>query len=585
MPAFSGALTAPCLYPPQIGFLRSLLSAADRQSLHPWYGARLLVLLLALLIAPGRTVGQRIAPDPALAGLVIHAAAPTPQGWVWLATERGVFRYDGHRLVPLRALTAAGPRLSGQPFTAVLLDSAGTLWMGGPSGLFAFALATGRLRAVPLPLGRATRAGITALGQHDGALWIGANTDPLTVIRLDLRHSNRTPRVVLRYATGYISDFIPDSTGALLALGFQRSWRIGPAVAVVPLATRVSFHGSLQRPDGRRQWIPEGRHLPVPGQNGHWRIACDALYRVEPTGHERMTEHWPLTDFKVPRTLQIVELDSTWYWSAANQILSLSLRRGSGLPPQVRRAQAPLDFGRELVLVPVGGGTALLGFRRDGPGAVRIGPDRRTAERLAVAPSTALSTRAIGRLPDGRLFVSSYQGVFRQAADSPAAPLRRWRTAEQAGVWFANLSLPGGRRLLANELGHFDILGPDGHQTRLPWPQPHPRLIETNGLCLLRDAAGRYWGGTVAGLFEIDLARQQVRRYHETDPTFVLHRRRIEGLAEGPAGVLWVATAEGLYHLTVATGALVRYGPDEPPPRRLATANIRCLLVPHPDSV
>ena len=86
---------------------------------------------------PART--QRGALDANLRGLVIWQAVPDPAGWLWLATDRGGYRYDGQQLVPLRALVRRGPALPAGSTRAVLRDASGRLWWDGAAGLWAFA--------------------------------------------------------------------------------------------------------------------------------------------------------------------------------------------------------------------------------------------------------------------------------------------------------------------------------------------------------------------------------------------------------------------------------------------------------------
>ena len=67
--------------------------------------------------------------------------------------------------------------------------------------------------------------------------------------------------------------------------------------------------------------------------------------------------------------LRVVALDSTWFWSAGDLVLSLSLRGlRPGQRPVLRRRVAPLPFGREMELVPLPDGRSLLGAStRRGP--------------------------------------------------------------------------------------------------------------------------------------------------------------------------------------------------------------------------
>ncbi|AII53758.1 hypothetical protein N008_17475 [Hymenobacter sp. APR13] len=542
-----------------------------------------LLLALAVLIKPAWA--QQLSTDPALRNLVIWQAVPDPAGWLWLATDRGGYRYDGQRLVPLRELVQQGPVLPAGSMRAVLRDAGGHLWWGGAAGLWAFDPGKGRLRPVPLPDYPAKRLGVTALGWYRGRLWVGRDADPFSVFSLVPGQPRQPARAELRHPVGWVTGFAPDSLGRWRVLGLGRALAQTPTGRWQVQRLTALYHGQLLRPGHAPTWLPPGARLVVPGTGGQWQLRATGLYRVVQGRPAEQTDTWTWSSNEMARVLRVVQLDSTWFWSAGEQVFSLSLRglRG-GQPPVVRRRVAPLLFGREMELVPLPDGRALLGFRFDAPGAVRVAPAELAAEPLPTRPAQPISTRALGRLPDGCRFVSSYEGLWVQPADSAAAPLRRLATTLQAGVWFATLPLPGKRLLIANELGHFDVWD-QGRQRPLPWVGPHPPLGETNGLCLLRDRAGRVWGGSVAGLFMIDTERGTVRRYREADAGYRLHQCRIEALVEGPPDVLWVATSQGLYHLTVSTGQLQRYGPNEPAPRRLPTADVRSLLLTHPDSL
>ena len=83
-----------------------------------------MVLLLGGLL-PARA--QRLALDANLRDLVIWQAVPDPAGWLWLATDRGGYRYDGQQLVPLRELVRQGPPLPAGSMRAVLRDADGRL--------------------------------------------------------------------------------------------------------------------------------------------------------------------------------------------------------------------------------------------------------------------------------------------------------------------------------------------------------------------------------------------------------------------------------------------------------------------------
>lgn len=176
-----------------------------------WPPLALLVLVLLGMLPSARA--QRVALDANLRNLVVWQAVPDPAGWLWLATDRGGYRYDGQQLVPLRALVRQGPALPAGSMRAVLRDARGRLWWSGAAGLWAFAPDSGRLRAVALPDCPAKRLGVTALGWHTGRLWVGRDADSFAVFSLAPDQPRRPARIELRHPVDWVTGFAPDSLG------------------------------------------------------------------------------------------------------------------------------------------------------------------------------------------------------------------------------------------------------------------------------------------------------------------------------------------------------------------------------------
>jgi signal transduction histidine kinase/ligand-binding sensor domain-containing protein len=63
----------------------------------------------------------------------IHAIAQTPDGYLWLATEFGLLRFDGVRAVPWQP--PAGEHLPSTDIRNLIVASDGTLWLGTAKGL------------------------------------------------------------------------------------------------------------------------------------------------------------------------------------------------------------------------------------------------------------------------------------------------------------------------------------------------------------------------------------------------------------------------------------------------------------------
>jgi ligand-binding sensor domain-containing protein/signal transduction histidine kinase len=101
----------------------------------------------------------------------IQALAETEDGYLWVATSRGLARFDGARFVVLT--TNNTPQLGDNRISCLLVAGSGDLWVGTEGGFLA------RRRGdvfEPIPLkARAHRTRINSLAEEwGGGLWIGA---------------------------------------------------------------------------------------------------------------------------------------------------------------------------------------------------------------------------------------------------------------------------------------------------------------------------------------------------------------------------------------------------------------------------
>ena len=546
-----------------------------------------MVLVGSLVPRPAGAQSVTIRPAPLLAQVSILELQNDAAGFTWVAARQGVFRYDGQQLVPLNELVRQGPRPLGMAYT-LTIDAAGRVWFGLNDELYVFTPTTGHLMAVPLPPLEADEKSVVLLALHQGALWVGRGHNQIQVSRIGLAARPYRPRVVFEQPSIHIASLAHDSTGALLIILEKRGWRQNAAGTFSPARAWPTEHRhQLSKADGRQVMFPARAELRVPGTR--WALTDTTLLETLPTGRRRVAGHWPsrYRSSHYP-ALQLLEMDSTWYWPGEGEVLALSLRRHPE-QPGLQRLPLPLDKEWHLWLRFNRDTTGFFVFAQNAPGVMQLRPQRGVATVLPVAEKLEISTRSINRLDDGRLLVGSYARTFVQAADSPAAPLRRWAphaflNQNNDGILFSSLRLPDGRLLAANEFGWFELINGDRVE-RLTWDQPLQTADRPAAYCVLRTRAGRCWGGGWSGLYQLDVDHRRATRYRAADPAWPLHQCTVQGLAEGAPGELWLATNRGLYWLRPATGELRHYGPSEAGPRHLPTTQINCVLAPHPDSV
>ena len=97
---------------------------------------------------------------------IIYTIAQTPDGYLWLGTEFGLFRFDGVRAVPWQP--PAGEHLPSGPIRRLLAARDGTLWIGTSKGLASWN--KGKLTHHPELAGRQVDA---LLEDREGTTWVG----------------------------------------------------------------------------------------------------------------------------------------------------------------------------------------------------------------------------------------------------------------------------------------------------------------------------------------------------------------------------------------------------------------------------
>ena len=100
----------------------------------------------------------------------ISSVAQTPDGYLWVGTEFGLFRFDGVSATPWQP---ADSQLPGNIIEALLAARDGTLWIGTQAGLSRWK--NGKLTTYPELAGHIVRA---LSEDRDGTVWAGGISFP-----------------------------------------------------------------------------------------------------------------------------------------------------------------------------------------------------------------------------------------------------------------------------------------------------------------------------------------------------------------------------------------------------------------------
>lgn len=127
----------------------------------------------------------------------VHSIVQASDGFLWLATEGGVARFDGVKfdvydaknapvVFPASDLSLVAKlnlthQLPGRKITAVFQDRAGTIWVGTETG--ALRIVNGHVYPVATPDPLSNEFILCFFQDRDGDIWVGTDSDGVTVLR------------------------------------------------------------------------------------------------------------------------------------------------------------------------------------------------------------------------------------------------------------------------------------------------------------------------------------------------------------------------------------------------------------------
>jgi len=210
----------------------------------------------------------------------IHTIAQTPDGYLWLGTEFGLFRFDGVRSVPWQP--RGNQHLPSSLIQRLLVSRDGTLWIGTHQGLASWK--DGKLTLYPEVPGQRVD---TLLEDREGTVWAGVETIPTW--RLCAIQNGRVHCYGEDGSFGLgVGTLYEDEKGNLWAGTGTRLWRWKPGAPVlIPLSGSAAEIHSLTEDDngalliatrGGIMQIVDGKvsayPLPgtVPGFNPFWLL-------------------------------------------------------------------------------------------------------------------------------------------------------------------------------------------------------------------------------------------------------------------------------------------------------------------------
>jgi signal transduction histidine kinase/ligand-binding sensor domain-containing protein len=171
----------------------------------------------------------------------VNAIAQTPDGYLWLATQSGVVRFDGVRTVPLPL--APGRQFPSTSVGALLAARDGTLWIGTLDGLVSWK--NGQLTEYP---SLARRTVLALLQDRAGTVWVGGLAGPAGTL-CAIRGQSTTCYGDDGSLGTVVASLYEDIDGSIWVGGATGLWKWTPGPPTRYLSTPISQGGKVTQGD------------------------------------------------------------------------------------------------------------------------------------------------------------------------------------------------------------------------------------------------------------------------------------------------------------------------------------------------
>jgi diguanylate cyclase (GGDEF)-like protein len=511
------------------------------------------------------------------------------RGYVWLATEDGLNRFDGLAFKVYRHDPADPTSLPASFVWDVEEDGAGNLWVATTAGLAVWKRASDLFVRNEKMAGRHIRT--LRFAPRENVLWVG--TRDAGLVKLDLASGSLATYTHDDKDPGSLSD---DRVYALTVDAQGRLW--------------VGTDGGLDRIEADGAIFTHFKHAPGdPGslsQDKVRAIAADdmggiwvgtssgGLNHLSPdTGTFERFQHraeapGSLAHDQVRAILQDAE-GRVWVGTGGGLDLYDPARQAFAHYRRDDRDAASLGDDHVLALAQDRGGVLWVGTRLGGvhkwnPLSWQFGhvaPDREDPRALGSGHVTSFSEDRTGRLWIGTFDAGLYvmertSGLMTRYARDPKGlssnQVMALRHDHHGNLWIGTVD--AGLQRFDPTTGAFKAYRSDPER---------PGSLSAKGVtAILEDHGGRLWLGTYGGgleRFDPQTERFKHFRHDASDPAS-LSGDRVAALAEGPDGKLWIGTMEkGLNLLDPRSGRFRRFQHKAGDPSSLPSDAVHALFI------
>jgi diguanylate cyclase (GGDEF)-like protein len=478
--------------------------------------AGLLACLPAAALDPGKAFNHYVrntwSIQQGLPQISVQAIVQDQQGYIWVATQAGLARFDGVRFITYAPETE--PALPGIWIRSLMVDSTGRVWIGTYKGVAVYE--NGRFRAVPIAdPAQYPALDIHAMVENEGRIVFATTNGLFDLIDGKLVHREGSPSP----ATSLIKSADGVWVGSMGGVYRQQ----GKTSELLPLPEGMQ-KGLVTRLAEAQGKIWAGTSLGLMVRSGDQWVAAsnEPVLQTSPT------------------TMLFQDSDRS-LWVASNAGMA-RLRDGVVADVIPEKNSAAIKG----VIAAFEDRERNMWFGSQWAGLTRMwnGSTRRLSNAEGLTEPIVWS---VARAPDGRTWVGTNDGLSVYAGGRFTHVLRGDQLPHPHAY---NLLADADRIWIGTRRGL--VIWRNGKLEAPPVLAPMA-TAQINGI--VRDHAGIIWIPTSDGLFRLD--GEQLTRYGKAEGLNDIRVRQIRELKDGR---MLVATQDGLYQLR--DGKMIRMGLD-----------------------
>jgi diguanylate cyclase (GGDEF)-like protein len=455
--------------------------------------------------------------DQGLGNLSVQAIEQDRQGFLWVATQAGLYRYDGSSFESMDYLFAGHPGV----LTQLFRSSNGQLWAGGASGFFYFE--DGHFYSVTADGKALSLTSNSRVAEFDGNIAILSGGELYLIRRTQQEAAGRWSAIP--FAAAYRDIKLPKPISGITSDLKGTLW-MGCGAGICSLTgKRMEFFGTK---DG----IPEDRYNSLTVTSGK-TVLIRGLKHLLMKGPGVSQSHWS-DQSKLIGEARLSNFFHTMIEDGQGNLLT-PLTDGLG----IRTSSGWQYYGHDHGLP----STDIASIYRDNAGDIWIGLQGRGLLKWkgysnwnSYTIQEGLPSDVIwGIQPDGSggIYFGTNQGLSHLPSGSPRAyPVAG--TAAVHGAVYGVTAAPDGSLWFTTDHRLYHLV--KGHLTSLTVPDTTGRL-SSDGTSL--------WMTTLNGLYSHRFADSGLRlQLYEP-----LGKLSVGQIANAPNGEKWAVTADGIYHL------------------------------------